>query len=142
MNNPLSSDPRHALYPHPVGCTGWRIWQMLRSRTGATRDQYLETFDRRNLLCARSWSASEARAAAQQALTELRGCVVVVLGEQTREALGHPRRPHVLPHRDDGGTEWRYLPHPSGRCRWYNDPVSRTMVSLLLEELYMRSAEQ
>ena len=37
--------PGEALYPSPVGCAGWRLWQM----SGMAREHYLEVFDRRNL---------------------------------------------------------------------------------------------
>lgn len=135
MNNPLHADPKYALFPHPPGCTGWRIWQMLRSRVPeCTRGDYLETFDRRNLVNSVHWSAEQAREAAGQLKTALRGRVVVVLGTTVRIALGLPQ---VLIHPQEiEGVTWRQIPHPSGRNLFYNDEVNRSLVAMLLESLY------
>lgn len=142
MNNPLSPHPRHALYPSPVNCTGWRLWKMLHARTGASPEEYLETFERRNLLSARVWSRTQAREAAARFRlleAELEGRVVVVLGEEPRQLLGLPKQlvhPVVR-----YGVTYRQLPHPSGRCHWYNHPTQRAVAELLLEELYVRHRE-
>lgn len=139
MNNPLSSRPEHALYPEPPRCTGWNLWKMLHDKTGATQEQYLEAFDRRNLLNARRWDARQARAAANSLVDLLQGRVVVVLGAEVVHALGLPRL--LLHPQVSRGVTWRQLPHPSGRCHWYNDPKNREVASLLLEELYLKVAE-
>jgi hypothetical protein len=34
------------------------------------------------------------------------------------------------------GTVFRQLPHPSGRCRWYNSAENREVAAQLLAELY------
>lgn len=135
MNNPLSSDPEHALYPHPPGCTGWRIWQMLMDRRpGVTRGQYLRAFERVNLVDGREWRAAEARARARELRGALRGRVVLVLGAAPRRALELP--PLLVHPQELGGVTWRQLPHPSGRCRWYNEPEARATAAALLAELY------
>jgi hypothetical protein len=41
----------------------------------------------------------------------------------------------ILPVVLDGVT-YRQLPHPSGICRWYNDPTCAELAVLVLEELY------
>lgn len=137
MNNPLSLKPEHALFPYPPGCTGHRILEMLRTRVpDVSRSQYLGAFDRRNLLTAREWCAGDAKLAAVAFLQTMRdtGRVVLVLGEGPRHALGIPK---LLVHPQEyWGVTWRQLPHPSGRCRWYNDPACRGVAALLLEELY------
>lgn len=136
MNNPLSSDPRHALFPAPEGCTGHRIFMMLQSQNpGLSRADYLRVFDRRNLLQARAWDARAARGAAPALWAGLAGRRAVVLGSATRAALGLPRVPEVR-WGEDGGVWWCLLPHPSGRCLWYNDPAQRAVAALLLDELY------
>jgi hypothetical protein len=140
MNNPLSTSPEHALFPAPDGCTGHRIWRMLNERTGCTRGQYLAAFDRRNLVVG-DWSAQVARDSAAQLISGMeRGRVVVVLGEGPRRALDLPRQ--LIRPVSRLGVVWRQIPHPSGRCRFYNDPVARAVVALLLEELYRGETEK
>jgi len=137
MNNPLSPHPRHALFPHPDGCTGHRIWMMLAERTGATRAQYLAAFDRRNLLSTREWSQSDAQAAAHEFLLQtslMTGRTVVLLGDAPRRAFGM-RKLLIEPQKMDGVT-WRQIPHPSGRNLFYNDMTCRALIAMLLEELY------
>lgn len=136
MNNPLSEKPEHALFPHPPGCTGWRIWQMLRDFAGeeVTRAQYLAAFDRRNLVDGKTWDRGRALAGVDKFVVDVRERVVVVFGEAPRVAL---RLPKLLMHPQlIGDVTWRQLPHPSGRCRWYNDPNNRAAAGTLLAELY------
>lgn len=142
MNNPHSDDPRHALYPAPQGTAGYRLWQMLAEvRPGVTRVSYRDAFDRRNLVLDRVWDSASARGAA--ALLDFPpGTVVVVLGDEVRRALG--LRPCLIHPTADLGLEGVYtrqLPHPSGRCRWYNHPTHRLLAGLLLAELYDQSRE-
>ena len=151
MNNPVSGDPEHALYPHPPGCAGHRLkemfWESARDAgvlpdAGAARREYLRVFDRRNVLSAREWSARDAREAGARLLPQLAGRTAVVLGVQTLAALGLPR-----PHwgcwiewqqlGDPAPIRYTALPHPSGRCREYNDPAMRRAAGLLLLGLYL-----
>jgi hypothetical protein len=135
MNNPVSSDPAHALYPHPPGCAGWRLWDMINERVKCSKSQYLRAFDRRNLIDEIEWSAGEARARVDEVIGRLRGREVVVLGASTRKIIGLPELlVHPLQWR---GATWRQLPHPSGRNLWYNDPACRMLASCLLAELYL-----
>ena len=135
MNNPISSDQRLALWPAPEGCTGWRIWKMLNERTGATRSQYTKRFLRLNACSDRVWSRPS-RERVAELLTQLRGHEVVVFGESVRRALGIPKE-LMLPHRDEvHDITWRQLPHPSGRCLWYNDDLNSALASKLLADLY------
>lgn len=136
MNNPLSSDPRHALWPHPPGCTGHRLWQMLNDRCGAFQNDYTEAFDRRNVLSARQWSAQAARRGAQELAPRLAGRDVVLLGSDTIKAFALPPVP-PLAWQTGGGAwaRWIRVPHPSGRNLWFNDEVHRLATGLLLEEL-------
>jgi hypothetical protein len=135
MQNPLSVRPEHALFPHPVNCTGWRIWQMLKSRLpDVRRSDYLRTFDRRNILRG-PWDPLAARRAAPGLQSLLFGRTVVLLGDAPRQALDIPRL--LLHPQHIGGVTWRQIPHPSGRCRFYNDPVQRELVAMLLESLYL-----
>lgn len=145
MNNPHSERPDLALWPAPVGCAGWRLWQLLRRRRPtASRSEYCKAFDRRNL-CMGSWSRRDAARAARTMAEsgEFAGRTVLLLGEEVRAAFG-VRKLYVEP-QESGGVVYRQLPHPSGLCRYYNDPDFADVAALLLEELYLegvRSLEE
>lgn len=149
MNNPQSPYNRdHVLYPYPEGCAGHRLWRMLDEAAhgpeygfAITKRQYLERFDRHNLLYAREWSAADARRAADDLLPALRGRVAAILGTRTLKALCLVR--------PGGGNSWFtwarnrelnldyvLLPHPSGRCREYNDPMNRSIAGKTLLYMY------
>lgn len=136
MNNPLSGARNHALYPWPPNCTGWRLWKMLEERCGATEKQYADGFERINLINSLNWRKAEARPAAERLLPQLEGRTVVVLGAAVRDAFRLP--PVLVKPVVDRGVTFRQLPHPSGRCRWYNDPKHRKIAGLLLEQEYER----
>lgn len=138
MNNPLSSRPEHALWPEPVGCTGWRIWRMLNVACDATPEEYTETFERMNLLNARVWNREEAAEAALGLWEKWQGREVALLGDEVYYALGLPRVPKILP-QEYNGVRFRRVPHPSGRSHWYNNMVNREMVGLLLEDMFVRA---
>lgn len=145
MNNPISGEPEHALYPHPPGCAGHRLCDMLWEAAreagalpdfGVCKRVYLRRFDRRNLLSAREWSARDARAAAGQLLPQLLGRRVVVLGVGVLDAMRLSRPTDWGRWVEEGGMSYTLLPHPSGRCREYNDPEMRRLAGrTLLTEL-------
>lgn len=134
MNNPLSLRPEHALWPDPPGCTGWRLWRMIADACGATAAQYLAAFDRRNGLSQRAWSARDAAEAGRELARTASG-TWVVLGAATWLALGLGARPWPLGCLDSGRARWHALPHPSGRCLWYNDQAHRAAAGELLARL-------
>lgn len=137
MNNPVSSRPGFELYPLPTGCTGHRIFEMLESRIPTIkRREYLDRFERRNLVPYKVFNKAMAREAASKIEMELWGSgrQVVLFGADVADAFGHPRlllHPQMI-----GGTTWRQVPHPSGRNLWYNNQTNRDLVAILLEELY------
>jgi hypothetical protein len=134
MNNPISQAPGHALYPHPPGSTGHRLWQMLEDRAGVTKRGYLAAFDRRNLVIGAEWSRAAGALAAGDMLPRLRDRVVLLLGDEVRRCFGLP---WVLIHPVEAdGAVFRQLPHPLGKCLWYNDRENRRVAASLLEELY------
>ena len=137
MNNPLSADPRYALAPFPSGSSGYRLWRLLQTRQPqVTRKGYMDGFERMNLLNSRTWSRSAAKAAAENFPSLYAGRTIVVFGEQVRSALELPKM-LIHPVQMNGCT-WRQLPHPSGLCRWYNDPECAGLAAILLEELYLK----
>ena len=134
MNNPLASDPDDALVCWPEGCTGHRVYEMLRAmRPALDEDAYLAMFDRRNLLPGREWSDRAAREAGLELRAHLSG-LVAVLGAKTWAALGLPRR-EWLGHARFGGAWWYRVPHPSGLNQWYNDATNRRAAAALLLQL-------
>lgn len=136
MNNPLSRNPDYALWPAPVNCTGWRIWKMLDERAPVDPMDYTSGFERINLCSKAHWDRAMARRRAEKLLPTLEGRTAIVLGAAVRDAFKLP--PLLVEPVVSRGVTWRQLPHPSGRCRWYNNPKHRKMAGLLLEEEYVR----
>lgn len=136
MNNPHSERSEHALFPHPSGVAGHRLWMMAHDVCGMSRAEYLRVFDRRNLLNATKWDPIEARRVAEEIglWKSLEGCSVVVLGQATHSVLWLEAAPPLL-WRLHRGVRWCFAPHPSGLNRWYNDPLNRLAVGYRLEEL-------
>lgn len=145
MNNPLSSRSEHALYPYPERVTGWNIWRMLADACGASRQEYLECFDRRNLVDALAWDRGIARRRGPELWRELDQRTVCLLGREVATImcpLKFPLQPlewytpmgGIL--EDGSPARVCYIPHPSGLNHWYNEPAHRTAVGLRLEQLY------
>lgn len=131
MNNPYSDDPELALWPSPLGCAGHRLWQMLRDRCQVTRSEYCRAFERVNLVTG-DWDRNEARCAAEARVEMWRNRRVILLGSAVRSAFRLP--PLLVEPVLSRGVYFRQLPHPSGRCRWYNDPKNRAIAGMVLEE--------
>lgn len=146
MNNPLSDDPRYALYPYPDGSAGHRLYEMLSETTGALRVNYLRAFERVNLVESRTWSAAAARAAAGPLLEKFVGRTLVLLGQDVAQALNIPAAtPWLAPRRVQVSlvprvvTTLYKMPHPSGRNRWYNVEDNRRAAAEFLARLYRES---
>jgi len=140
MNNPISADPKHALYPVPPGSAGGRLYAMLKERLpNITMRQYRDGFSRVNLVQGR-WSLHKAKLVGP-AFRELLSASekdVLVLGNEAWDALGLPQSQGPLWKLELDGVRWRLIPHPSGRNRWYDDPANRIIVGMILEELIRR----
>jgi len=139
MMNPHSDSTSRALWPAPVNSTGWRLWQLLHKRNGATVSDFVRTFERHNLLPNGEWTQATSRAAATRMISSLRGATVLLLGAAVRDAFRLP--PVRIRPIESRGVVFRQLPHPSGRCRWYNEPRHRRIAGLLLEDLYKEARE-
>lgn len=111
-HNPYGSAPGFELYPAPQRSAGYRLCCVI---LGYPRREYLETFDRCNLVVAPKWSAPAAREAA----TKLKHDRRVLLGAKVAAAHGVP----FTPFEAVKGEGWRgvVLPHPSGRCRLWEE---------------------
>lgn len=142
MNNPISADPEHALYPHPPGCAGARLFHMLEEQLpNIKRRDYLQAFERVNLVTG-DWSATAGRRGAAELLPRLTGRMVCLLGRDVLQSFGlhrgHVAAPLAWQHTLGltGGFGWCLVPHPSGRNTWYNDKENRTRTGRLLATLY------
>lgn len=133
MNNPISINPKYALYPLPTGCAGNRLWKVLHDVNHATLRGYVETFDRTNLVVG-PWDREKARVRAAVLVHERQDATTVLLGLDVQRAFGISAKP--LEHEYLGTAHFICVPHPSGRNPWYNDPTNRRKVGLLLAELY------
>lgn len=134
MNNPYTPLPEYALFPHPPSSAGGRLLSLLRRRRPVSRGAYCRAFDRRNLGF-ETWSRAEARETFLSMRPGLEGRTVLLLGREVRSVVGVPEE-LILPTVLDGVT-YRQLPHPSGRCLWYNDQTQADLAAMLMEELYL-----
>jgi hypothetical protein len=125
--NPYRARPDRALWYEPRSSSGDRLRRIM----GLTDAQYLEHVARANL-CAERWSAEEARAAFR-ALDLRPYAVVVLLGARVRAACGGPPPFTFTNSRDCPPCYLVGLPHPSGRCRIWNDPLMVDLARTALE---------
>lgn len=113
-----------------------RLWQMLQSRTGATREQFKDVFARGSLLPKPGWDEDVAERRAEAIWPTLKGRHVVFLGEGVRRIMGVPNlHPWVHPLRLNGACV-RCLPNASRANQWYYYLPHREAAAMLLEELY------
>jgi hypothetical protein len=132
INNPQSSDPRFALYPHNEKAAGYRLWRMVRAISGISREDWLRRTQRNNLLTdtvlPRDYKTG-ARRRADWLQGMIRSRVTILIGQDVADAFGHRSPPLVWK-----GT-WAMIPHPSGRNHAYNDPVLRMAVGIFLSDV-------
>lgn len=136
MNNPISLDPKYALYPTPRGCAGNRLYEMLREMIpSVTMMDYVRRFDRINLVSG-PWSAGKARERALELLPTLVGRRVVLLGRGVQSAFRASSSMPVARVLTEDGITFYLLPHPSGRNLQYNDQSVRLLAGRILRQLY------
>ena len=143
-DNPLSSRPEHALFCYPANCAGERLQSKI---FGVLRYVYLAMW--RTNLCSPKWSVKAARERAKVLLATANlhegqkpqpWDVVVCLGTKVAEVVAEAAQ--VMPARPFDTRFWSrfvdekpgsitmgsghlvFLPHPSGRCRAWNDPAT------------------
>lgn len=141
-DNPRSEDPRHALYPYPPGCAGER---MARIAGWGTRGQLMRW---RTNLCLRAWDEEAARGWALALLRTVNPpwCAIVLLGRKVARAfraadcLVSDEPPFTVCY-VPGAPPLLLLPHPSGRCRAWNDPNAAARARALLAEVEGREEE-
>lgn len=115
-NNPLSRDPRYALYDEPQGCSGHRLRTMI---LGLSRRTYFSDAITRMNLVVGQWSLAAARMVAEELRWRPTHDVVVMLGRRVIEAFKFD----IDAFTSTGETPvYVALPHPSGLNRIWNDP--------------------
>jgi hypothetical protein len=94
---------------------------------GITEQQYLDSFLRVNLLSGPRWDSERAagRAASLLVRDEYAGLPFVLLGFAARMP--------PFTRQDDPHRVYLLLPHPSGRCRAWNEPGSVERARWLLD---------
>lgn len=109
-----------ALSPRIPNTAGFRLWKMMNDWCGISTAEYERSFFRTNVEDA--------------PFTFSRGSTVVVLGEEVRQYFGLKK---VFLHPQVAGNDvaFRYVPHPSGRCHYYNNKLCRDLVAMMLEDL-------
>lgn len=128
----INPHPTEDLYIRPLGCSGHRLAMLFAGGSPKwTQEDYLDLFDRRNLLT--SMEDNPAEAAERFKSTLEKGDQVVLLGEAVRRSLDLPKM-LIHPLTVDGIT-YRQIPHPSGRNRFYNDPALKFLVGDMLRSL-------
>lgn len=146
MNNPHSDNPRWDLAPYPDNSSGWRLWKMIDDRVGISKRDYMKVFARHNLLHSRTWDKRKVKDAAFAATFFTKpGVTVVLLGDDVRRAMnlfngGKIQKILIHPQVVNGVT-YRCVPHPSGRNLFYNDPIQRELVAMLLVDLYKQGRD-
>lgn len=113
--NPFGADPRMALFYLPRTSSGNRLRRIL----GLSDVDYMRHCSRVNL-CVGRWDLGKAREAARDLLfSERPARVVVLLGLKVRQAFVVERMFKPTVRRDKLIVS---VPHPSGRCRTWNEP--------------------
>lgn len=134
-DNPLSRDPKYALFCAPRNSAGWRLCHLV---MGLHRWRYLKL--PRVDLCKGKWSMPEARDHAAYLLSGS-GCgddaapsVFVLLGRKVTTAFEQPLGPFET-RRFPNGFTYIALPHPSGRCRVWQEPGAFERTRALLRKV-------
>lgn len=137
-DNPISSEPEHALYPLPRGCSG----NLLQERIlGCSRAVYLAMW--RTNLCVGGWKVTAARARARELLLTagVPWRTVVLLGKKVSAAAEYVLRDAGFPTSLDPLTTCQRLgmtlvsvPHPSGLNRTWNIPGMRESARKLVRD--------
>lgn len=153
------SEKCHPLYPYPRTSAGGRLYALTPFYDGSLGGmrRYIDATIRFNIVPeypgARRWPVDLARAQARNLLRSgvADDRVVVLVGRRVLEAVWrelysvigpdearpcsivyHCRESRYARPRADIG----YLPHPSGRNRWYNDPDNARLARRFLEEVF------
>ena len=129
------------LFPWPPSSAGGRLMEML----GMEKEEYMISFDRVNLFegVPARWSTPEARVRANAIQYNYGNEVVFLLGARVARAFGIDRDPWSIVQRADSMdgslVTFVLLPHPSGRCRAWNDKRSIARLRRLVDKYLRRT---
>jgi hypothetical protein len=137
-DNPYGSND-FALYHLPRGASGDRLRRIM-----GVPDHVYEKFDKLNL-CEGGWDRVAALKRAAEIYRERwsaydsleRSSVLLLCGAKVRECF---KGPDPLTARADGTMHLISIPHPSGRCREWQDPRTAARVRYLLR-IYVPEVE-
>jgi hypothetical protein len=122
------------LCPRVPGTAGNRLWAMVNEVSGITQNEWLSSTQRVNLLTdavlPRDYRGA-ARRRGEFLGPLIRVRTVVLLGSDVSYAVGHDLPPLVWAEDRD----WIMVPHPSGKNLWYNNPIHRLAVGILLTDV-------
>jgi len=135
-------DPSHKydLYPLPRGASGHRLCKLVLDMEMTT---YMRSFIRRDLITWKKWSVPQARKAASVVWAESKGAPLILLGAKVSAAFGFAYEPFTFVKRDAvvGDRRILIIPHPSGLCRAWDEPLAfRRARALVLPLLVERHA--
>lgn len=140
MNNPNSSRADSALLPYPKNSAGWRLWKMCHDVCGVSRHEFRRSFEFVNLCDDVVWNPLAARTKYEQLESAWEGRRAVLCGAAVLGVLRlAPPSSGLVWGRTARDLTWCHVPHPSGLCREYNDPIVRLAVGLRLEEEMTRA---
>jgi hypothetical protein len=149
MNNPYNGDPRYALYPSPDISAGGRLCTMFlaaANRAGIHADSfdYISGFERMNLINTPTWDPVSAKIASRTLKPTLMGREVIICGVSVLTMMDLQRHEWLCWHRRppdlfENSFDYVLIPHPSGRCREYNDPEVVVAVGDLLLEAWKKA---
>jgi len=140
-----NTDPDLPLAPFPRSSAGGRLAEF----AGLTADEYLDLFDRTNLLHTfpgrtkrdDKWPARHAEIAASAMKPLLGGRSLILVGRNVAEAFGYPAQ-HLDFHQWFFDPKWKYsvsvVPHTSGRSHWYRKPGNMELAKNYWEEAIRR----
>lgn len=148
MNNPYSQRLEHALYPHPPGSSGHRLWSMMADATGGIEDpheigeeEYIDTFERMNLVRG-EWEDGLAGSKAAQLYRKdgYDDRMVVLLGDRVvkafqRAGLDMSETPLFTWRKVGLLGLWARIPHPSGRARTWFTEEAKVAAPVFLRDL-------
>lgn len=142
LDNPQSSDPRYALWPSPAGCAGHRLLMMMQRAWPDFKTSGYLRIARTNLfpigMCPRAFRTSALRIAGEHLVNQTRGkpdLRVVLFGTEVADAVigGMKYKPLKFVVMEE--TSYVFVPHPSGRNRYYNNEMNSRRVGKFLVKL-------
>lgn len=124
---------RHSpMFPYPKGSAGHRLWEITDYGLG----NYVHGLERVNLIpeYRSKWSDKDANINAMSLVRCHAPSAIFTCGARVAAAFGYEG---TLPYRDASKVfecDMIYLPHPSGRCRTWNEPGIKEWVRKQFDE--------